>query len=181
VKSPEDQDRDLRNREFMRLLAQHDRQLAGYVHALIPSWQDAEDVLQETKLRLWEQFDSFRPNADFSAWAIAVATFMVRAYRTRCQRQRVCFSDSLLEKIARSIPTTPSKQDVRVLALVDCVKALSSASRKLLSLACLGQRKLKDIAGELGQTPSATYVALFRIRRSLLECVEKRVQKEEGR
>ena len=90
----------------MRLLAEHERQLTGYVHALIPSWQDAEDVLQNTKLRLWEQFDSFQPEGDFAAWAIAVASYMVRAHRTHCQRQRVCFSDDLLEKISRHIPTS---------------------------------------------------------------------------
>ena len=68
-----------------------------------------------------------------------------------------------------------------MLALVECVRALSNASRKLLSLSCTGQRKLKDIARELGKTPSATYVALFRIRQSLFECVEKRIREEKGR
>ena len=57
---PDDPNWDLHNREFVRLLAEHERQLSGYVHALIPLWQDAEDVLQNTKLRLWEQFDSFQ-------------------------------------------------------------------------------------------------------------------------
>jgi RNA polymerase sigma-70 factor, ECF subfamily len=181
VKTFDDPNWDLRNREFVRLLAAHERQLTGYVHALIPFWQDAEDVLQNTKLRLWEQFDSFDREGDFAAWAIAVASYMVRAYRTRCQRQRVCFSDDLLEKISRSIPANSPKQDERVLALVECVKALGNASRKLLSLSCEGQRKLKDIARELGKTPSATYVALFRIRRSLSECVEQRLREEKSR
>ena len=79
---PDDQERDQRYREFVRLLAEHERRLTAYVHALIPLWQDAEDVLQNTKLRLWEQFDSFRPDGDFAAWAIVVATYMVRAHRT---------------------------------------------------------------------------------------------------
>ncbi len=172
---------DLRNREFVRLLAEHERQLTGYVHAMIPFWQDAEDVLQETKLRLWEQFDAFEPGTDFAAWAITVAGFLVRAYRTHRQRRRVCFSDDLIEKIAQSLPKAPSREDERVFALVECVKTLSNASRKLLDLFCSGRQKLKDIALELGQTPSATYVALFRIRKHLFECVEKRMHEEESR
>ena len=44
----------------------------------------------------------------------------------------------------------------------------------------MGQRKIKDIAGELGQSPSTTRVALFRIRRSLSECVEKRLREEKS-
>ena len=181
VKRPEDQERDLRYREFVRLLVEHERRLTGYVHTLVPSWQDAEDVLQDTKLRLWEQFDSFRPEADFAAWAVAIASYMVRAYRKRCQRQRVCFSDDLLEKISQHIPAiSSSRNDNRLLALVECIKTLSGASRKLLRAFCIGHRKIKDIAGELDQTPSATYSALFRIRRSLLECVQIRLHEERG-
>lgn len=173
----DDQKRDLRNREFVRLLAEHERHLEGYVHALVPVWQDAEDILQNTKLRLWEQFDSFRPDADFAAWAIAIASYMVRTHRTLSQRQRVCFSDDLVEKISQHIPTASSRQDDRISALVECVRALSNASRKLLRLFCTGQRKIKDIAGELDQTPSATYSALYRIRWSLFDCVQKRLRK----
>ena len=86
------------------MLAEHERQLAGYVHTLVPSWQDAEDVLQNTKLRLWEQFESFQRGTDFAAWAFTIAGYMVRTHRKTCQRQRVCFSDDLLEKISRHVP-----------------------------------------------------------------------------
>ena len=175
----DDRERELRHREFVRLLATHERQLAEYVHALIPLWQDAEDVLQNTKLRLWEQFDSFQSGTDFAAWAFTIAHYAVRTHRTERQRQRVCFSDDLLEKISRHLPTiSASAPDARLSALIECVRALSQANRKLLSLVCAGQRKIKDVARELGQTSSATYVALFRIRRSLHECVENRLQKE---
>jgi RNA polymerase sigma-70 factor, ECF subfamily len=182
VTIPDDQDRDLRYREFVRLLAEHERRLTAYVHALIPSWQDAEDVLQNTKLRLWEQFDSFRPDGDFAAWAIAIAYYMVRAHRTRCQRDRICFSDKLLEKLSRNIPpVTSSEPEDRLSALVECVKTLSGASRRLLRLVCAGHQRIKDIACDLGQTPSATRMALLRARRSLFECVEKRLREERGR
>jgi RNA polymerase sigma-70 factor (ECF subfamily) len=181
VKRPDDQQRDVQYREFVRLLGRHERQLMGYVHTLVPSWQDAEDVLQETRLRLWEQFDSFRPDGDFSAWAIAIANFMVKAHRKRCFRQRVCFSDDLLEKISQHIPAlTTSRHDDRMSALLECVRALGDGSRKLLNAFCQGQQKIKELAGELGQTPSATYSALFRVRRSLFECVKKRLREEEG-
>ena len=173
-----EQKRDLRNREFVCLLAEHERRLEEYVHALIPVWQDAEDVLQNTKLRLWEQFDSFRPNADFAAWAIAIASYMVRTHRTVSRRQRVCFSDDVLEKISQYIPNSTPRQDDRISALVECVRALSDNSRRLLRLCCMGQRKIKDVARELGQTPSATYSAFHRIRWSLFDCVQERIRKE---
>ena len=179
VEQPDNQHRDVLYREFVLLLGQHERQLSGYVHALIPLWQDAEDVLQETRLRLWEQFETFRRDADFSAWAIAIAGYLVRAHRKRCQRQRVCFNDELLEKLAGQISVISSAgRDDRVSALMECARTLSDASRRLLRLFLHGDQKIKDIAHELGQTPTATRVALFRIRRSLFDCVQKRLHEE---
>lgn len=174
-----DQDQELRHREYVCLLARHDRQLAEYVHALIPLWQDAEDVLQDTKLRLWEQFDSFELGTDFAAWAFTIAHYAVRTYRTQRQRQRVCFSDDLVEKIAKHLPTMSARTpDARLSALIECAKSLNKANRELLRLVFAGQRKIKEVARELGQTSSATYVALFRARQSLFVCVEKRLRKE---
>jgi RNA polymerase sigma-70 factor, ECF subfamily len=174
------QDRDLRQREFVRLLGSHERQLAEYVHALVPSWQDAEDVLQNTKLRLWEQFDSFQPGTNFAAWAFTIARYGVQSHRRDSQRQRLCFSDDLVEKISRHLPTIPvTGTNDRLLGLIECVRALSKANRKLLSLVYAGQRKIRDIARDLGQTSSATYVALFRVRRSLYDCMEKRLRREQ--
>ena len=182
MSEPIDQRRDAVYREFVCLLAKHERQLSGYVHALIPLWQDAEDVLQETKLRLWEQFDSFRRDADFVAWAIAVANYMVKAHRKRCQRQRVCFNDELLEKISQHISVISSSgRDDRVSVLMECIRTLSDVSRRLLHLVLHEHRRIKDIASELGNTPTATRVALFRIRRTLFECVQKHLREEQGR
>jgi RNA polymerase sigma-70 factor, ECF subfamily len=182
VKPSDGHDRELQYREFVRLLAEHERQLAGYVHAMIPLWQDAEDVLQETKLRLWEQYDSFQAGTNFAAWAFTIAGFMVRTHRKRRQRERVCFSDDLVEKLSHQLSTMhASKSDMRLVALQDCVKSLNSASRRLLRLVCEGQRKIKDIAADLSQTPEATRVALFRIRQSLAECIKARLRKEGNR
>ena len=123
----------------------------------------------------------FGRTADFSAWAIAIANFMVKAHRKRCLRQRVCFSDDLLEKISQHIPAmAASSHDDRMSSLLECVRTLSDASRKLLRAFCSGRQKIKELARELGQTPSAAYSALFRIRRSLFECVQKRLREEKG-
>lgn len=181
MKTSENQQHDRNASEFVRLLAEHERRLAGYIHILVPAWQDAEDVLQDTKLRLWQQFDSFRPDADFGAWAIAIANYMVRSYRRDAGRERVRFNDALLEKISRHIPavSSSSREDNRTLALLECMKLLSDASRSLLHRFCAGNQKIREIARELGQTPSAAYSALFRVRWSLFECVQKRLQEEE--
>jgi len=105
----------------------------------------------------------------------------VQAHRKRCQRRRTCFSNDLLATLSREMPVVSSVVEERASALVECVKTLSVSSRQLLSLFCMEHRKIKDIAGDLGQAPSATYQALSRARRRLFECVEKRLREEKSR
>ena len=165
--------------EFVRLLAEYDRQLSAYVHTLVPLWQDAEDILQNTKLRLWQQFDTYRRDADFGAWAIAVSNYMVRTYRKTNQRKRVCFSDDLLEKISQLAPRMAvDLQEDRASALLECMKTLSEVARLLLRRFCRDGQRIKDIAAECGQKPSTTRMALLRTRRTLFACVQKRLQEE---
>jgi RNA polymerase sigma-70 factor, ECF subfamily len=172
---------DAETTEFVRLLAEHDRRLSAYIHTLIPSWTDAEDVVQNTKLRLWEQFDSFRRDGDFGAWAIAVANYMVRSHRRDSQRERVRFDDELLDKISRHIPSvSSSKDDDRMSALLECVKTLGEAGQTLLRRFMARRCKIKELADELGQSPSSVYTALFRVRWSLFDCVQKRLKEERG-
>ena len=67
--------------QFMRLLAAHERQLTAFVLALIPHWADADEIVQETKIRLWQQFDQYRPDESFGAWACAIAGAAKKAPR----------------------------------------------------------------------------------------------------
>ena len=62
-------DADPRTADFMRLVMQHDRQWKAYVVSLVPNWADADDILQDTKLELWERFAEYDPAGDFGAWA----------------------------------------------------------------------------------------------------------------
>jgi RNA polymerase sigma-70 factor (ECF subfamily) len=82
-----------------------------------------------------------------------------------------------MDKISQHLAAAPSSADPRLSSLIDCVRTLSEANRRLLHLVYASQRKIKEVARELGQTSSATYVALFRIRNSLYECMEKRLKK----
>jgi RNA polymerase sigma-70 factor, ECF subfamily len=178
---PSDEQKDLSSDVFLRLLAEHDRQLSAFVHIAVPRWQDAEDVLQDTKLRLWKQFESYQRGTDFAAWAFTVAGYMVRTHRKRCQRQRVCFDDNLLEKILQNTHLiSPLAGSGRQSALAECVHMLDRVKRKLLHLVYAERKKTKDIAQALGQPPSTIRVTLLRIRQSLYRCVQKRMQEEDG-
>src|SRR6516165_3336353 len=77
--------------EFVRLLGQNQRWLLIYVTSLVPVWSDTEEVIQETNLVLWREFDRFESGTNFTAWAFRVALNQVLAWRKRRRRDRLEF------------------------------------------------------------------------------------------
>jgi RNA polymerase sigma-70 factor, ECF subfamily len=164
---------------FVQLLAAHERCLNSFVLALLPNWSDAEDIIQETKLRLWEQFDTYDPKRDFGTWACVIARYQVLAFRTRSARSHVLFSQELVERLSQELVQTHSESDVRLVFLEGCVKKLGQWQRNLLLRCCGAEcRSLQELAVQLGRTPGAIRQALLRVRRLLYRCIEEAQQKE---
>lgn len=172
-------DVDDRNREFLVLLGKYELQVAACVHALVPDWQDAEDILQETRLSLWQEFDKFQPGSDFLAWARTIARYAVRTHRKQLQRKPLVLSDEVGDLIMARIAKTPEQPDRRLAILAGCVRKLGVDALELLRRCYVERQKIKDIAAELGRSLTGTYSALSRIRRELLDCMRDGLRRED--
>src|SRR3954468_11174561 len=89
-----------KGRLFLRLFLQNERRLYAYVLTLLPNRADADDVLQEASLVMWDKFDPDRPPDDFTAWGCRIAYFKVLDAYKRSHRSRVRFSQEMLERVA---------------------------------------------------------------------------------
>ena len=105
---------ECRDSEFLALLGQQELQLSACIHALVPSWHDAEDIIQETRLRLWRDFGKFQSGSDFSAWACTIARYVVRAYVKESQRKPMLLSPDLENTIVAEIFGAPGQNDRRI-------------------------------------------------------------------
>jgi RNA polymerase sigma-70 factor, ECF subfamily len=172
------QEKNQKVAEFMSLFTQHQRGMATYIHSLVSHWSDAEDLLQETNLRLWEQFDKYSPDTNFYAWACTIAHFLVVAYRNRMAADRVHFSQECLDVIADKVATLSDRIEERQRLLAGCLEKLSSSSRELLRLLYVDGIKPQQIAARLGRKVAAIYMSISRIRSGLHRCIEKAQSKE---
>ena len=169
------------NQEFLTLLGKHELQLASCVHALVPSWHDAEDILQETKLQLWREFNKYQSGSDFAAWSRTVARYVVRTHFKQLQRKPLILSSDIADAVLQKIAKTPEQSDRRLRMLADCVKKLGDDALDLLRRCYVEGRKIKDIAAELGRSLTGTYSALSRTRHDLLECMRDSLHREDDR
>lgn len=56
-----DPHRALAQQQFLSLFLRSEREVFRYVSVLVPNVADAEDIVQQTALALWEKFDTYDP------------------------------------------------------------------------------------------------------------------------
>ena len=165
---------------FVRLLGQNQRRIFLYVMSLVPDWNDAEEIIQETNLILWREFARFQPGTNFAAWACKVALHQVLAWRKRVRRDRLEFSPVFLEAVADEASAASEVLDERAQRLARCIERLPPEHRQLLRLRYSDGLAIDAMSRQLERTEDAVYRALSRVRRALHECVT-RARLMEGR
>jgi RNA polymerase sigma-70 factor, ECF subfamily len=156
---------------FVQLLAQSQRRIFLFVMSMVPNWNEAEEIIQETNLLLWREFDHFQPGTNFAAWACQVALNQVLAWRKRQQRDRVKFSPAFLEAVAEEATAEADWLEDRSRALARCIEKLPERHRLLLRCRYNEGQTIDTIGRELGRSADAIYRTLSRIRHALYNCV----------
>lgn len=164
--------------EFVRLLSQNQRRLFVYVHTLVPNHADAEEVLQNTNLVLWREFDTFELGTNFAAWACRVALNQVLAWRKKRQRDRLQFSDTLLTAVAEETDDASDALEERSRILAGCLEKLPAEQRELIRLRYTEDGPIESVAAKARRSVEATYRALSRVRHVLHECVTRSLARE---
>lgn len=164
--------------EFMRELARHQGRLRGLIRCLLFNWQDVEDVWQDTNVLLLRKAADYRPGTDFWAWSSQVARYQVLTHCKKLKRDRLVFSESLLAMLADAIDDRRAEIDDRRAALETCLTKLPAPQRQLLELRYGPKSSIEEIAVSLERSAGSIRQALYRIRESLLACIERRLAAE---
>ena len=166
---------------FTELFRQHYRELYAYIFALVRDFSDAEDLLQETSVTLWEEFDEFDANTSFRAWACSVAKFKVLNFVRKNVHQRTTHDTAFVEHLADAATELPKVGDAgRREALQHCVEKLSDTQQRLLWEYYGSKKTVPQIAEQQQRTDNSIYGALAYMRRTLMECIDRYLSKEAG-
>lgn len=176
-KLPESSDSE-RMAQFVELYSEHYPRLQYYVMALLPTANDAADVLQEASLVLWKKFDSFEIGTNFFAWACAIARYQTMKYYDRNKRSARLFDTSTLEKLSTDAMAAADSQSTPLEVLESCLSHLPDSDRQLIRRRYEPKITVNQIAEEIGLTANLVSKSLGRIRRALLRCVERKLAQE---
>jgi RNA polymerase sigma-70 factor (ECF subfamily) len=167
-----------RTEAFLHLLGEHERRLGIYVTGLVNCPQDAQDVLQEGKIVMWRQFHQFELGTNFAAWARKILFYQILAYRRRSQRaSKEWLGEELLATLHEEHESAEREQrwQRREAALQTCVAELPEAHREILDLRYREEASIERISHRTSRTEGAVYRLLSRLRKTLHQCVEKKL------
>jgi RNA polymerase sigma-70 factor (ECF subfamily) len=176
---------DTNPREFIGLLMEHERRIFAYIRTMLGNSADAEDVLQETSMIMWDKFGEFdreknrdptqdgKPRNDFIAWSFKIAYFTAQNFRRKQGRSKVVFSNSLFDVVAEKTSAMMPQLDRRHELLNGCIEKLPDSDRQLLRMRYELDASIESTAEKSGRTIQAIYKALSRMRATLFECVNR--------
>jgi RNA polymerase sigma-70 factor (ECF subfamily) len=162
-------------KRLMTLITRHQRQIFGYIYALVPNRYDAEDLLQETSLVICEKFNEFEDGTDFVAWACQIAYWRIRYSRQKFARSKVVFNQEIVDAVAQTASTMTGELDSRHEALGNCLQKLHPRDRELVLTRYEPGSGVAEAARRSGRTVQTAYKALARLRKLLLDCVSNQL------
>lgn len=163
---------------FLSLFLRSEREIFRYVAALVPNVTDAEDIVQQAALALWEKFDTYDPTKPFTPWACRFALNKARQWIERRQRWQALLDHGLAEELAQRWQELQPEFERRLKHLEACLGKLPPERRSLVEAYYYDRTGIESLAGQAGRTVAATYKLLQRIRQALQLCVERHAKPE---
>lgn len=172
-------DSDLRHTEqFIKLLTANQRRIFAFILSMVGNRVDAEDLLQEAALIMWQKFPEFQLGTDFVAWGVKIAKFCVLNHRKKSKETSLHFCDETLALLQKDAPGMLIKLDSRVDALESCVKQLPKTHQRLVLMRYHSEMPVLEIARRIGCSISSIYKCLSRAHEILVQCVRRRMSEE---
>jgi RNA polymerase sigma-70 factor, ECF subfamily len=161
------------------LMNRHATGVFHFLYRMLGNEDDANDLAQETFVRVFQHRASFKPNAKFSTWLYTIAGNLARNHhRWRSRHPNVALetvSQEPNQSLGHRLPAveaTPSEavmKEERSQAVRAAVAALPEDLREAIILAEWQDLSIAEAAAILKTTPKAVESRLYRARILLRE------------
>ncbi|HEY5881393.1 MAG TPA: RNA polymerase subunit sigma-70 [Nakamurella sp.] len=179
---------------FAELTEHHRRELRAHCYRMLGSFDEAEDLVQETMLRAWRRRDGFEGRSSLRTWLYTIATNACLDHLRRRPRQPAAavrepgrpefveitwlepFPDSLAEPVApeqdRPDAAAVAAETIE-LAFLIAIQQLPPRQRAVLILRDLVDWSAAETAAALDMTVASVNSAMQRAKATLREIAER--------
>ena len=169
---------------FELLVRRYQNPLINYIHRFINDYHRAEDLSQETFLRVFKSASRYKPTASFKSWLYTIATNLCRNEIRNRSRRNTCFLEELVEE-GEDVYHTEIMQDTRYLPDILLEKKeqrqiirktlaqLPDNQRIALTLVTYQDLRYEEVAEILGCSVGAVKALIHRARQKMKKLLIK--------
>jgi RNA polymerase sigma-70 factor (ECF subfamily) len=159
---------------FEEIVRRFSRPLAEFAAGRTVSWQDAEDIVQETFLRAYLNLSSFNPVRSLRNWLFTIAyRLMVSSWR---RKKTIRLSDEAAALLQGPDPIESTEEDAA--QLWDTARAIGTDAYTVLWLRYRQEMSVEEIAQVMQKTSIGVRVLLHRTRKRLADTLETNRRQE---
>ena len=162
------------SKAFSNLLQRHKKRVYGICYYLLNDSALAEDMAQDTWMKVVQYAPRYSPIASVLAWISQIARNLCLNELKRRKRWFELAPEEEAQVIDEKESVEEVMESVQKKAKVDQAMALLPANQKLALMIYLTEDKShSEIAQEMGSSVGAVKVLLFRARETLKKCLEE--------
>jgi RNA polymerase sigma factor (sigma-70 family) len=153
------------------LMERWERPLKSFIARIVFNASEAEELAQETFVRVWQQREKFRAGAEFRPWVFSIAVNLARN-RLRWWRRRPTvelheWSATEGERSEGAKSESALERNERANAVRDAIAALPLELRESIVLFEYEQMSHAEIAATVGCTAKAVETRIYRAKEKL--------------
>ena len=167
---------------YEAVVRQYQGMLLGYAANRLPGIDAAQEVVQLTFIRAYEELAEYQPERDFGVWLCVICKHFILTELERQRRELRNLenaSHALRLRVGEAMANIDDGSQPELLsALRECLKELQKQSAAVVRLRYEERQSCQSIAQSLGRTVTWVTSTLSRSRKSLRQCIESRLSEE---
>ncbi|MEO1999132.1 MAG: sigma-70 family RNA polymerase sigma factor [Planctomycetaceae bacterium] len=166
------------------IVRQYQGILLGYAAHRLPDIDAAQEVVQLTFIRAYEQLDEYQPDRDFGVWLCVICKHFILTELERLRRETrnlEKYSHALRLRIGEAMADVQdSGRSDDLSALRQCLKLLQAQAASVVQLRYEERQSCQSIAKSMQRSVTWVTSTLSRARKSLRSCLHTRLSEEAG-
>ena len=150
---------------FKKIFEANSKKIYHLCYGYTGDEDSANDLMQETFLKVWQNLDKFRNQAMISTWIYRIAVNTCLTYLRSEKRQA---KDELTPELEETTGEVLSEKNEQVAQLYKCISKLEETERIIITMV-LDEVPYPEIAEISGISEGNLRVKVFRIKQRLTE------------
>jgi RNA polymerase sigma-70 factor, ECF subfamily len=155
-------DPGLRDRAFRIILARYQEKLYWHIRRMVSVHEDADDVLQNTFIKIWKGLPGFRETSGLFTWMYRIATNEAITFLKARQRERAMIADDPDDMIKDRLKSDPYFDgDELYQKLLTSIENLPPKQKTVFQMKYFDEMTYEDMAAVLGTSVGALKASYF--------------------